>query len=96
MIKDINYSPIPRYKIEEPTIYNKFVLGMEAKIAVEMVQKWGVVAAVENGEDSTGRARVKLMSTKELINRACEAAELLIEEFEKREWLLYLPGPKEK
>ncbi len=96
MVKDMGFMIADRYKLKDPVLYYKFHLGLEARIAIEMVQKWGMIAAMDDGEDSAGRHRVRLMTVEELVQRACDSAQKLIEEFEKREWLLELPEPQTK
>ncbi len=98
MVKDVGFIIADRYKLreKEPIPYNKFLFGAEAKIAIEMVQRWGIIAAMDDGEDSAGRHRVRLMTTDELVQRACDSAQKLIKEFEKRDWLLELPEPQIK
>ncbi len=96
MVRDVGFIIADRYKIKEPVLYSKFFLGMEAKIAIEMVQRWGMIAGVNDGEDSAGRSKVRIMTIEELVQRACDSAQRLTEEFEKREWLLILPEPQTK
>lgn len=73
----------------------KFIISGPGQLAVEMIQKWGMVAAVDGGEDSAGRARVRLATPAELIERACTVTELLWEESRKREWLEAIPEEPE-
>ncbi len=94
MVKDIGFIIADRFTMKEPIIYKKRLLGLAAGISVEMVQKWGLVAAMDDGEDSTGRHKVRMMTIEELVQRACDSAQKLIEEFEKRDWLLELPEPQ--
>jgi hypothetical protein len=62
------------------------VCGLQAQLAVQFMERWGMVAGEPNGEDSAGVA--------DIVSRACEAAAQLYAEFEKREWLLTRPLPK--
>lgn len=62
------------------------VCGLQARLALALMERWGVVAGEPDGEDSAGVA--------DIVARACEAAEQLYAEFEKREWLLTRPLPK--
>ncbi len=96
MVKDVGFIIADRYKLREPIVYNKLCFGMEAKIAIEMVQHWGMIMAMPDREDSAGRQKLRQMTPEELVQRACESAEKLIKEFEKREWLLKLPEPQIK
>jgi UTP-glucose-1-phosphate uridylyltransferase len=46
-------------------------------MAIDLVIKWGMVAAVCDGEDSCGRAKLRLMTPDELVDRAMETARQL-------------------
>lgn len=67
----------------------------EAKMATDMIVKWGMVAAEDDGEDTAGRHKIKLSSPKNLVDRAVEMAELACQAFEDKGWFLALPTPGE-
>jgi len=67
------------------------VFTLEAKIAVNLVEKWGLAAAENNGEDSSGRGTLRILSAAEMVAKACNVAELLSEEIEKRGWMVVAP-----
>jgi hypothetical protein len=50
----------------------------EAKIAVDMVMRWGMVASTCDGEDSSGRAKLELLTPAELVDRAVKTSKLLM------------------
>jgi hypothetical protein len=52
---------------------------LEAKIALDIMTKWGCVAAEPDGEDSSGRQQLKTMSEEALIERCFKAAKLFME-----------------
>ena len=60
--------------------------SLEAHLATEIVIRWGMVAATPDGEDSSGRAKVRLLTPQELIERACETAQLLSLTFAANGW----------
>lgn len=93
---DIGYIERKRYGGDETevNVYRKRAFGSEASIAVEMLQRWGMVAGIEDGEDSQGRQKVHLLTPEELVTRACETAALAIQEFERRGWAITLPDQK--
>jgi hypothetical protein len=69
--------------------------ALEAQIAVTLVEKWGLVAGdLADGEDSAGRARIRLQTPKELVARAMETAALLVSALETHGWIK--PAPPEK
>lgn len=63
----------------------------EARIAVALIERWGAVAAVPDGEDSTGRQQCRLQTPQEVVERAFETAGLIFEEARKRGLILVLP-----
>ena len=72
--------------IERPQYENQ-----QARLAVVLVEKWGMIAATTDGEDSAGRQRGKLMEVGEVVERACEMSEQLYQAFEVRDWMLTVP-----
>ncbi len=84
-----------RWNCSEIVVYNTLALNLQAKLAMAMVERWGGVAGVPNGVDAAGRQKLKLQTPEELVARACETAELCIEAFHARDWLLALPAPKD-
>lgn len=67
------------------------ILDQVASIAKEMAERWGMVAALPDGEDTSGRQKLRIMTPEELVERACTVAELLWLDFEKRGWTLDIP-----
>jgi hypothetical protein len=67
----------------------------KARLATTLVEKWGLVAATEDGEDSAGRAKLRLSTPVELVKRACETADMLVEECRSRGWIEKLPTREE-
>jgi hypothetical protein len=86
------------YLIKNDTVYAfpKRQPVREAEIAQEFATRWGMIAAKPDGEDSAGRAKLALLAPAEIVQRACDTADLLIAEFEKRGWFVELPEPKSK
>ena len=76
------------------SVHKNFQPNMKACLAIQIVERWGCVAGTPDGEDSAGRSIVRLQTVDELIERACSTADLLIEELNRRDWLLYIPAPK--
>ena len=59
-----------------------------AQLAASLIERWGMVAGEVDGEDSTGRAKGRLQTPDELVTRACDTAERLYAELERRDWLV--------
>ena len=64
---------------------------LEAKFAMALIERWGMVAGIEDGEDSAGRAKIRLISSKEVVERAVDVTSRAMAEFEARGWLKHLP-----
>src|SRR5690349_12323012 len=54
-------------------------LEREAQMAFVLIERWGMVAGIEDGEDSAGRARVRLSTPSELVARAFAVARLAMD-----------------
>jgi len=65
---------------------------MEAKLAASMVERWGMIAAIPDGEDSAGRAKLRLATPAELAARACDTAEMLMKRFHMNGWIHVTPS----
>ena len=57
---------------------NEF-LEQEAVLAGELVRHWGMVAGINDGEDTAGRTRIRLQTPTELVGRAFDTAKLFFE-----------------
>ena len=70
-------------------------LEMEAKLATLLIEKWGLVAAIPDGEDSAGRQKLKMQTPDELVQRAFAVASLAMKTARKR-GLVYKCPPVKK
>lgn len=92
-----------RVEIRNSKINNRFDIHIalaemplfEARLATALLEKWGLAASMPDGEDTTGRAKLRLAEADELVKRACDIAQLSIAEFRKREWMLKVPSMEE-
>lgn len=82
-------------KIESATM-NTRVPCTEARMAMEMIVKWGLVAGENGGEDSAGRHKLRLATPEELVERAVKVAEIACQAFEGKNWFLHLVPPEEE
>lgn len=80
------------YKIPSVTAHEREVPNFEARIALSLAERWGMVAAEIDGEDSSGRSKMRRMTPGEVTEAACDTAALLVEEFTKRGWMIELPS----
>lgn len=84
-----------RWNRGEVTVYRTLATNLKADMAMRMIERWGSVAGIPDGEDSAGRQKLRLQGVDEIVKYACDAADRCVEEFRARGWLLELPEPKE-
>lgn len=51
-------------------------LEREAQVAFALIERWGLIACVEDGEDSRGRFKIRILTPDELVGRAFAVAKL--------------------
>ena len=66
----------------------EMALTLPARIACELLTKWGMVAATPDGEDSAGRAKLRLQTPVELADRAVETAGIAVDLFKALGWMV--------
>ena len=64
-----------RYRTPEMHRYDSHGMSLVGRMAEAYVERWGMVAAIPDGEDSGGRQKMRLPTTKELVDRAFDIAE---------------------
>jgi len=64
-------------------VYDNEYLTNRAKICLDMITKWGIIAGDNDGEDSAGRSRLKLQDPKELVDRAISITEYAFNRFKE-------------
>jgi len=62
-----------------------------AAFAMACIERWAMVAAELDGEDSAGRSRLRRMTPNELVDHACEVSAIAFAKFANRGWLLDQP-----
>mgnify|MGYP003659998928 CR=1 FL=1 len=65
-----------RFKSKGVTIHNTEIPEDEAKLALDLITRWGMVAGVPDGEDSSGRSKLRLSTPEELSERAFNTAKV--------------------
>ena len=69
--------------------------GHEAEFALRCVERWAMVAGMPDGEDSAGRAKLRVMTVDELAERACDVAEVTFSMLRARGMMVTLPSQGE-
>lgn len=62
-------------------------LSFKARIALSFIEKWGMVAACPDGEDSSGRFKSRPLTPVEVVSRAVETTERAFEHFDEKGWI---------
>lgn len=76
-------------------VYTTETFDQEANIALVLIEKWGLVAAMPDGEDSAGRAKLRLPTPQELATRALDIAQEFTALARKRGHVVLLPDLNE-
>ena len=89
------YVPEERGKnyFRRPVELQKRFLNTKACTAADFINKWGMVAGTADGEDSSGRSKLRLLTEAELVARAIKTTELLFADFEQLGWIEDCPHP---
>lgn len=88
---------ISQYQTDRPTVvvHDTEAPTFEGRLAIVLVEKWGMICAAPDGEDAGGRAKLRPLTPSEVIDRACETAERLAKELRSRGWFTVLPSWEE-
>lgn len=81
------------YDWQVPKIVPLEVQDPIVTLAISMIERWGMIAGVEAGEDSAGRAKIRLATPEELVERAFTTATLVDAEARKRGLIYAAPEP---
>lgn len=80
-----------KYDMSETIVRDKIIPDSRGRLALRLIERWGLIIAKDGGEDSAGRAKPKPMPSKEVVKAACDIAEDIFKEMKKRNWLLQAP-----
>jgi hypothetical protein len=83
---------VKEYGDSKIQIHETEILEAEARLAFSLLERWGMVAACPDGEDSAGRSKLRLSETNELIDRAFDVARLAFDRA-RNTGLIYNCGP---
>ena len=76
-------------------IVNRFAPDPRAKFAMQCVERWAMVAATPEGEDSAGRAMLRRLTPDELVEHAMNVSEKLCDAMSDRGWFVEIPSLEE-
>lgn len=75
--------------------HERFSHDWRARFATVCIERWGMIVAQPDGEDSTGRQKMRMTTPAEIVERACDCADAADLAFRKRGWALTLPSLQE-
>lgn len=67
---------------------------VECTIAERLITHFGAIACESDGEDTSGRQKLRLMTPNELVARCFDIADVFCTAARQRGWLIPLPEPK--
>lgn len=62
----------------------------KASFAMSLMEK-GMLAAMQDGEDSTGRQKGRALTAEEVAQKACDIADAAFNQFHDRGWMAVIP-----
>lgn len=68
--------------------HDRVMADPRAKFAISLMEKWGLVSALPDGNDEAGRQKHRMADPDEIVKRACDIANIAFVAFEQRGWLL--------
>ena len=80
----------------EIIVCNTIALFPQAKFAQDLMHNLAIAAAIPDGEDSSGKQKMRQMTEMEVVARATKISETAFEHFRSRGWILDLPLPKQE
>lgn len=85
---------VNQYQVDNPklVIHDTEAPTFEGRLAIVLVEKWGMVAGVDDGEDKAGRSKLRLMAPDEVVKRACTTSALLAAALREKGWMTALPA----
>ncbi len=78
----------PNPELDAGPAMNGNVMSLPGRIALFLIQRWGLVnGKIRGEEDSAGRAVLDVMPVSDVIQRAFDMAEQAVVELERRQWI---------
>ena len=92
MNEAIEVRPLGYKSAESVMIHSRFQPSVRAQMMISFVERWGMVAAQEDGEDSAGRSKLKLSEPGELVARAEALVNGIMDTIERNGWYFEVPS----
>ena len=94
ILKSKSYGPGGYVVREEIALHNPIAVNNQGRFALQVIERFALVAGGPDGEDSAGRSKIRRLNVREIVSFACDLAEVAFGEFEDKGWLTEVPAPK--
>ena len=81
------------YGDKKATVHFLTIPNQEATFALQMLERFGLIAGRDNGEDSTGRAKGELLPVAETVDRAFALSKGAFRHMREAGMLIEMPDP---
>jgi len=88
------YQPVRTHftrNFREPRINRMEVAGQEMALAAQLLERWGMVQGMDDGEDSAGRQKLRLATPEEVVERALACAQVFWQRSRELGFVINLP-----
>lgn len=76
---------------KEVLVYDTEVPTSEGRFAFCLIERWGMISSIEDGEDRIGRQKGRLLPVEEVVDRAFDMAHVAFREARFRRLMEELP-----
>ena len=87
-VEDLGEFWVANNRFGEGAMIEKFVPTLKARLALSLIEKWGMVAC--------DAEHTRLLKPGEVVERACETADIAIDRMHELGWFTTMPAPQEK
>ncbi len=75
------------------SLHHSHMVTFTGGLSVKLAEHFGIITGVPDGYDDAGRQKLRLMTPKEVVDRACEIAELMTDKLIENQDLVNLGEP---
>ena len=82
--------------LNKTNLEDTIAFNQRARFTVSFIERWGAIAAIPDGEDSSGRQAFRMATPQELVTRATQTAEYLFAVLNANGWTVEVPEAVEE
>lgn len=87
-IERLPFGDRERYSRPEVMVHDTEVMNNEARFVLVLLEKWGMIQGTDDGEDSAGRAKIRMMTVDETVDRAIDMSQAAFTAMRARGWIV--------